>query len=223
MSVWNAERDQRLLVLSIEQLKSPDCDSIAKAWKTKYSGVDSYAPTARAISEHIKSLKKTAGGGSNGATATPKKTAATPAKATPKRPTQAKTPTSSAKRSRAQAMSEGDEEPMSDDSEPDHKTLKTMKLEPRYSLSRRSKSASAGVSYQQSESEADAEAEEGEGVASMDGAADAKEATKKFRLPGALGEGKIAPQGKAASDKVASFDGAEDESDVSSFSAGFGA
>ncbi|KAK6437916.1 hypothetical protein LTR95_005879 [Oleoguttula sp. CCFEE 5521] len=226
MSVWNAERDQRLLVLLIDQLNLGGCDEIAKAWKTKYAGVDSHVPTARAISEHVKSLKKTAGGGSNGSTATPKKTAATPAKATPKRPAPAKTPTSSAKRSRAQAMSEEDEEPMSDDSEPDHKTLKSIKLEPRTNPSRRSKSASAGVSYQQYESEADAEGEEAEGVASLDGPADVKETPQKFRLPGGLTEGKIMPQGKAAGDagaKAASFDGAADDSDVSNFSADFGA
>ncbi|OQO03507.1 hypothetical protein B0A48_10171 [Cryoendolithus antarcticus] len=211
LSVWNAERDQRLLVLLIDQLNLGGCDEIAKAWKTKYAGVDSYVPTARAISEHVKSLKKTA---------------ATPAKATPKRPAQAKTPTSSAKRSRAQAISEEDEEPMSDDSEPDQKTLKKAKLEPRPTYSRRSKSASAGVSYQQGESDTDAEGQEVEGVASIDGAADVKETPQKFRLPGGLTEGKITPQGKAAGGagaKAASFDGAADDSDVSNFSADFGA
>ncbi|OQO04504.1 hypothetical protein B0A48_09426 [Cryoendolithus antarcticus] len=228
MSVWNAERDQHLLVLLIDQLNLGGCDEIAKAWKTKYAGIDSYVPTARAISEHVKSLKKTAGGSSTGSAATPKKTASTPAKVTPKRPTQAKTPTSSAKRSRAQAMSEEDEEPMSDDSEPDHKTLKKIKPEPRKNPSRRSKSASAGVSYQQSESEADTEVEveKAEGVASMDGATDARETSNKFRPPTDLAKGTIAPQGKAAGPagaKAASFDGAADDSDVSSFSADFGA
>ncbi|GAB7323007.1 hypothetical protein MBLNU13_g05533t2 [Cladosporium sp. NU13] len=149
-TTWTAERDQRLLLLLVEQVKV-NGDAVAAAWKTKYvdTNKDSYVPTARAITEHIGALKKEFGGSttSTSVTGTPKaKTTATPKatpKATPRKSAAVKTPKSSAKRKRVSHSSDEDvdmKNDADDDSAAERERLNATPSGPRSTLSRRSKS-----------------------------------------------------------------------------------
>lgn len=82
---WTAERNERLLLLTVKDLKV-DANKLAKAWGDQYgtlrgswtlkpqdfadsgsSGNDEFQPTARAITEQFAVLKKKATGGKGGA------------------------------------------------------------------------------------------------------------------------------------------------------------
>jgi hypothetical protein len=136
------------------------------------TGVEDYQPTARAITEHIGALKKSAGVGGVGtpkAKGTPRPSA-TP-KATPRKLPVFKTPTSSVKRKRAINFSDDDEEDVVDgeeDSEAERKKLKTTPSAPRSTYSRRSKSVAKSYANDDNvDDDEDADAEEENGHAAV--------------------------------------------------------
>lgn len=150
---------------------------------------------------------------------------------TPKKNLAVKTPTSSAKRSRKTAMSEEDEDDDDDedDSEAERKRLKMTPTGPRTSLSRRSKSVSK--SYHDGESADD----ESDDLANSNGAGgffgDLAEVDKlgerldkiPFKLPTAVVNGQLTPDGKVVGANKANVPVDRFESDGSNFSGnGFG-
>ncbi|KAK5121933.1 hypothetical protein LTR85_004505 [Meristemomyces frigidus] len=106
---WTADLDRRLLLPPLE-LAKVDNKAIAELWAKKYGNEGGEQPTPRAITERLVKLKKSVTGGSGGtaSTGTPRKSTAVTPKATPKKPTFPKTPTSSAKRNH-KAMSDEDD------------------------------------------------------------------------------------------------------------------
>ncbi|KAF7189256.1 hypothetical protein HII31_09409 [Pseudocercospora fuligena] len=132
---WTAEQDQKLLMLIIDTVK-PDFKTIATAWDKRYPGEE--PPTVKALTEHVSKLKrvaKAANGGQAVSTPTSNKKRAAP-----------KTPSSSAKRAKATAMSD------EDDSEDEKKLDFSTPASKRESASRRSK---ANKSYAESDEDED--------------------------------------------------------------------
>lgn len=126
---WTADKDQRLLLLALE-LGNVDKKAIAELWAKKYGmcesrrvplssphsalthfegNEESEQPAVRAIEEHLKALKKMAGGSKGGKATSGPLPAANSVSSTPRKANMPKTPSSSAKRARTKAMSDEDD------------------------------------------------------------------------------------------------------------------
>lgn len=124
---WTPQRNEQLMLLFVNKIKFDHKvrDELVEQWKLSYRtwytramvhkqtadtfvADDEFQPTARAIQEQVKALKKRAPGTTSDSTPQPKAKAASKIGHTPSKRGAPKTPTSSAKRARVSRMSDDD-------------------------------------------------------------------------------------------------------------------